>query len=35
VRFYTRCGFREIGSTAWNGRELVFLGKLLEQPGSN
>jgi GNAT superfamily N-acetyltransferase len=33
VRFYTRCGFREIGSTASNGRELVFLGKALQPPG--
>ena len=34
VRFYTRCGFREIGSTGWNGRELVFLGKALKPPDS-
>jgi GNAT superfamily N-acetyltransferase len=32
VRFYTRCGFVEVASTGWNGRELVFLGKPLEPP---
>jgi GNAT superfamily N-acetyltransferase len=29
VRFYTRCGFTEVGATAWNGRDVVFLGKRL------
>ena len=29
VRFYQRCGFVERGSTMWNGRELVFLGRHL------
>ncbi|KAB2918380.1 MAG: GNAT family N-acetyltransferase [Hyphomicrobiaceae bacterium] len=27
VRFYERCGFAERGSTTWNGREIVFLGR--------
>jgi len=26
-RFYERCGFELIGSTPWNGREVVLLGK--------
>ena len=25
VRFYTRCGFAELGEAIWNGSELVFL----------
>jgi GNAT superfamily N-acetyltransferase len=29
VRFYNRCGFVELGLTAWNGRQVVFLGKPL------
>ncbi len=29
VHFYERCGFAERGSTAWNGRQIVFLGKEL------
>jgi GNAT superfamily N-acetyltransferase len=32
VRFYTRCGFSELGAAAWNGREVVFLGKPLTPP---
>jgi GNAT superfamily N-acetyltransferase len=32
VRFYTRCGFAELGTTAWNRREVVFLGKRLSPP---
>ena len=34
VRFYTRCGFAELGATFWNGREVVFLGMPLRRPGS-
>jgi GNAT superfamily N-acetyltransferase len=30
VRFYARCGLAEVGATCWNGREVVFLAKLLE-----
>jgi GNAT superfamily N-acetyltransferase len=33
VRFYTRCGLGARGTTSWNGRELVFLGKEFERPG--
>ncbi len=29
VGFYARCGFLECGSAAWNGREIVFLGREL------
>lgn len=29
VRFYLRCGFAELGSSHWNGREVVFLAKAL------
>lgn len=32
VRFYTRCGFAELGSTSWNGREVVFLAQPLKPP---
>ena len=31
VRFYQRCGFAEQGSTTWNGRPIVFLGRSLGQ----
>jgi GNAT superfamily N-acetyltransferase len=31
-RFYERCGFEPIGSAAWNGREVVLLGKELSGP---
>jgi GNAT superfamily N-acetyltransferase len=31
VRFYARCGLAEVGATCWNGRDVVFLGKLLER----
>src|SRR5262245_17836405 len=24
VRFYTRCGFNELGAASWNGRDVVF-----------
>jgi GNAT superfamily N-acetyltransferase len=34
VRFYTRCGFAEVGATCWNGRDLVFLGKPFKPRGS-
>jgi GNAT superfamily N-acetyltransferase len=27
VRFYARCGLAEVGATAWNGRDVVFLAK--------
>jgi GNAT superfamily N-acetyltransferase len=27
TRFYARCGFEELGSTMWNGRAVVFLGR--------
>jgi GNAT superfamily N-acetyltransferase len=33
VRFYTRCGLGSLGTTCWNGREVVFLGKPLGGPG--
>ena len=33
VRFYARCGFAELAATAWNGREVVFLGMPLRPPG--
>ena len=29
VGFYARCGFIEVGATAWNGRDVVFLGRTL------
>jgi GNAT superfamily N-acetyltransferase len=29
VRFYARCGFAELGTACWNGREVAFLGKPL------
>jgi GNAT superfamily N-acetyltransferase len=29
VSFYLRCGFAELGSTSFNERDLVFLGKVL------
>ncbi len=29
VRFYTACGFREVGSFMWRGHELVMLGRTL------
>ncbi len=32
IGFYERIGFREVGGLAWNGRELVFLGRELK-PG--
>ena len=32
VRFYQRCGFREEGTTSWNGREIVFLARKLGPP---
>ena len=25
VRFYARCGLAELGTTPWNGRQVVFL----------
>jgi GNAT superfamily N-acetyltransferase len=31
VSFYARCGFAEVGATCWNGRDVVFLAKLLER----
>jgi GNAT superfamily N-acetyltransferase len=31
VRFYEGCGFAEQGSTTWNGRRVVFLGRSLDQ----
>ncbi len=34
VGFYTRNGFREIGATMWNGREIVCLGRRLAGIGS-
>jgi GNAT superfamily N-acetyltransferase len=30
IGFYLRCGFAEMGSSPWNGSELVFLGKALD-----
>ncbi|HEY7548860.1 MAG TPA: GNAT family N-acetyltransferase [Hyphomicrobiaceae bacterium] len=33
VPFYRRCGLGVLGTTCWNGREVVFLGKALEAPG--
>jgi GNAT superfamily N-acetyltransferase len=33
VRFYRRCGLGVLGTTCWNRREVVFLGKALETPG--
>jgi len=32
VRFYARCGLTERGATLWNGRRVVFLGRLLTAP---
>jgi len=32
VSFYVRCGFVELGSSQWNGREVVFLAKGLGTP---
>jgi GNAT superfamily N-acetyltransferase len=32
VAFYRRCGLAELGSCAWHGREVVFLGKGLAAP---
>lgn len=29
VRFYTRCGFVQLGDTVWNGNDVVFLGRSL------
>jgi GNAT superfamily N-acetyltransferase len=29
VRFYTACGFSEAGSSAWNNREILMLGRAL------
>jgi GNAT superfamily N-acetyltransferase len=29
ARFYARCGFAEVGSSIWNDREILFLGKAL------
>lgn len=29
VSFYTRCGFFQAGATAWNGSDIVFLGRNL------
>ena len=29
VRFYERCGFEEIASAPWHGRDVVFLGRAL------
>jgi GNAT superfamily N-acetyltransferase len=34
VRFYTRCGLSPLGTTPWNGREVVFLGRVLGGLGS-
>jgi GNAT superfamily N-acetyltransferase len=33
VPFYRRCGLGVLGTTCWNRREVVFLGKALETPG--
>jgi GNAT superfamily N-acetyltransferase len=33
ARFYERCGFQRRGAAAWNGGEVVFLGRTL-QPSS-
>jgi GNAT superfamily N-acetyltransferase len=33
ARFYARCGLADLGTTSWNGRQVVFLGKALEGPG--
>jgi GNAT superfamily N-acetyltransferase len=30
VRFYLRCGFAELGSTRWLGREVLFLARTLD-----
>ena len=30
--FYARCGFAKLGTTTWNDRELVFLGRSLATP---
>jgi hypothetical protein len=27
VRFYERCGFREVARLPWKGAELLFLGR--------
>lgn len=35
VRFYRRCGFREVGATDWNGSALVFLGRTLSAAGTD
>jgi hypothetical protein len=35
VRFYTRCGFAEQGSTRWNGRDVLFLAKTLGRPAAD
>jgi GNAT superfamily N-acetyltransferase len=30
VRFYLRCGFAELASTLWHGREVLFLARALD-----
>lgn len=30
VGFYERCGFQQRGETVWNGRDVVFLGRVLQ-----
>jgi GNAT superfamily N-acetyltransferase len=30
VQFFSRCGLAEVGSSRWNDREIVFLGKTLQ-----
>jgi GNAT superfamily N-acetyltransferase len=35
VRFYRRCGFTEVGSAPWRGRDLVFLAKALREEQKN
>ena len=33
VGFYLRCGFAELGSSRWHGREVVFLARALGEHG--
>jgi GNAT superfamily N-acetyltransferase len=34
VRFYERCGFRQVGAAPWKGGDVVFLARSLEPPSA-